>query len=717
MATVGELITSLGFTIDQSQLRRYQNISKEAVRRATAAGAAISAALFSNFIKVTASTFGDFERQLNETQAVLGVTKNAMADLENQAQKLGSTTKFSASQAAQAQTEFARAGFQTKEIIAALPATLNLAAAANLNMAQAAEISGGVLRGFGLEASQTTRVTDVLAKTASTAALTVSDLQESFKFLSGPANAAGQSLEDISTLLGIAANNSIKGTLAGTGFSEALTRLTTKKTQAELKNLGVEVQDQAGNMRPLIDIIGDVSAATANMANIQKLSTVNNIFGQTAQKSILAVMNTAPAVIEKQRKSINNATGAAGKMAAVMNQGLNAAITQLKSATEGAFIAMGREFAPVIIKIAKFITNVVSAFNQLNPNIKKFIAFLTLAGTAIGGYLATVLTIGPALTKLGSLLLGVQLKALAVPLAIGALLAGVALIVQDIITYIQGGESVLGDLVNQFPLLKKVVQEIGRFFNENKQAIKEFGFFIVEVAKEAIEGFKNFGFIIDIVKNIFAGLLTGFLAGGLLIANLVKLGFQGFGLLIDVIKNLREILVNLFTQPLEFLNGFFDAFVFGIDTVKSALQGLINVFQNIFNVVGDIVGSGADLLSGLFGGSGVGDFFNNAKNSLKSFLDTPANKIINLQAAGNIPGPGQFLPQADPSISPVNTGTGGGVNQTNQTSLNGTVINNNVTVATNAAPTEIAAANSSATNESLRSVLASTQRNFPRVLR
>lgn len=201
--------------------------------------------------------FAKFDDAMAGVAATSGASGKKLDKLRQQAKDLGSSTAFSASQAASAQQFLARAGFSANEVVEALPDTLALASAGNLELGEAADIASNALSAFGMDASETHRVTDTLAKVASTANTSVSQLGEAFTYAAPAASMFGASVEETAAMIGIAGNIGIQASTAGTGLRAGLINLTKKQQKFE-KAFGVSLTDEKNVTRNIIDILGDL---------------------------------------------------------------------------------------------------------------------------------------------------------------------------------------------------------------------------------------------------------------------------------------------------------------------------------------------------------------------------------------------------------------------------------------------------------------------------
>ena len=276
----------------------------------TGVGAIVVAigSLVSLFAKA-ANIGADFQKSLSTLSAVTGKTADELLSLNQQAKELGSTTQFTAIQVVQLQTELAKLGFTIRDIENSTPAILDLAASLEIDLASAAEFAGSVVRSFGLTTEETQRVVDVMASSTSKSALNFSALQESLKVVAPAARATNVSVEKTAALLGILANNGLKGSVAGTGLS---------KTFIELNKKGITLEEGMEKVK--------------NSTN--KLNTAIELVGQVGAKSFLSLAESGEEINQLESDFIN-ASGAAREMAEVRLDNLAGDTTKLSSAWEG----------------------------------------------------------------------------------------------------------------------------------------------------------------------------------------------------------------------------------------------------------------------------------------------------------------------------------------------------------------------------------------------
>ena len=279
----------------------------------------------------------DFEAAMSKVSSISGATGNDLQSLTDKAKEMGATTKFSATESAEAFQYMAMAGWDTKSMIDGIDGIMNLSAADGLDLATTSDIVTDALTAFGLSAKDSTHFADVLATASSSANTNVSMLGESFKYVAPLAGSMNYSIEDVSLALGLMANASVKGSMAGTSLKTALSNLAspTKSMASEMSKLGISMTDSNGNALGLRDIIIQLREKFGKLSETEKAATASTLFGKEAMSGMLAIINASDADFNKLTDNISNADGAAKQMADTLNDNLKGDITIAKSALEG----------------------------------------------------------------------------------------------------------------------------------------------------------------------------------------------------------------------------------------------------------------------------------------------------------------------------------------------------------------------------------------------
>lgn len=312
----------------------------------------------------------DFEAQMSRVQAISGATGKELEELRSQAVELGADTSFSASEAAQGMENLAAAGFETNEIMDAMPGLLDLAAASGEDLSSSSDIAASTLRGFGLAASEAGHVADVLAENANRTNSSVAETGEAMKYIAPLARAAGISMEETAAAIGIMANAGIQGSQAGTTLRGALSRLSkpTADMQQAMNELGIEFYDSEGKMLSLADQVGMLKSAMEGMTDEQKNNYLVTLYGQEALSGMLALINEGPDSLASLTAAYEECDGSAQTAAATMQDNLKGAVEELSGSAESLGIVFYDSVAGSLKEAAQSATesvnNITDAFNN-----------------------------------------------------------------------------------------------------------------------------------------------------------------------------------------------------------------------------------------------------------------------------------------------------------------------------------------------------------------
>lgn len=303
------------------------------------AGSSITA-LGASAVKVGSN----FESSMSQVAATMGITVEEIQNgsesfelLKKAAKDAGATTQFSASQSSEALNYLALAGYDAEKAVNALPKVLNLAAAGGLDLAYASDLVTDSMSALGLETDQLEGFVDQLAKTSQKSNTSVAQLGEGILTVGGTAKVLARGTTELNTALGILADNGIKGAEGGTALRNIILSLTapTDKAAGKIKELGLEVLDAEGNMRPLNEIFKDLNGTLSTMSQGEQTQVLNEIFNKVDLKSVNALLANSGERFDKLSGYIADADGAAANMAETMNDNLQGKITVLSSSLEG----------------------------------------------------------------------------------------------------------------------------------------------------------------------------------------------------------------------------------------------------------------------------------------------------------------------------------------------------------------------------------------------
>ena len=319
-----------------SGLSKMKTLASKGAAAITASLAAVSAAVIGGgtaAVKVGSS----FESAMDKVSAISGAAGDDITALTEKAKEMGATTKFSASESAEALQYMAMAGWDTEDMLDGISGIMSLAAADGLDLATTSDIVTDALTAFGLQSKDSSHFADVLAKASSSANTNVSMLGESFKYVAPLAGTMGYSVEDVSVALGLMANASVKGSMAGTSLKTALANLSapTKNMKEVMDKYKISMTDANGKALPLIDVIKELREKFGGLSESEQSAAASTLFGKEAMSGMLAIINASDSDFTKLVDNINNADGAAGSMAETMQDNLQGQITIFKSSLEG----------------------------------------------------------------------------------------------------------------------------------------------------------------------------------------------------------------------------------------------------------------------------------------------------------------------------------------------------------------------------------------------
>ena len=392
-------------------------------------------------------TFMDFEHQMSRVKAISGATEAEFALLNEKAKEMGSSTKFTATESAQAFEYMGMAGWKAEDMLDGIAPIMELAAASGEDLAGVSDIVTDALTAFGLEAKDAAHFADVLAAASVNSNTNVSMLGESFKYAAPLAGSLGYSIDDTAIALGLMANNGVKADMAGTTLRSLLTRMAkpTKESQAAMDRLGISMADDTGRMYSLSEILGqlrgsfgeinmpveefnaqvteldrqledgEISESQYNKAleeltkqaygaeGAEKARAAAMLAGQRGMSGLLAIVNSSTNDYNSLSDAIYNSKDAAHTMAEEMENNTQGAWTEAKSAVEGAAIELGEVFAPYVKEAADKVKELATAFSELDPKTQEMIA----KGVALAAVAAPILIgVGNITTAFGNMVSG-----------------------------------------------------------------------------------------------------------------------------------------------------------------------------------------------------------------------------------------------------------------------------------------------------------------------
>lgn len=435
-----------------------------------------------------------FETSMSKVSALSGATGDDLAALEAKARELGSTTTFSASQAADALGYMALAGWDTQAMLAGVGPVLSLAQAGELDLAAASDLVTDYLSAFNMTAEDTGRMVDVLAYAQANANTTVDGLGQAFKNCAANCNAAGMDVETTSAAIAMMANQGLKGSEAGTALNAVMRDMTSRMEDGSIAigDQAVAVMDAQGNYRDFADILADVEAATDGMGDAEKAAALQSTFTADSIKGLNLMLNAGAGELSSFRDDLYGCAGAAEDAAKAMTDNLQGDLAGMGSAFEELALKIYDGVQEPLRGAVQFVTgSVVPALTFLVENVD-------YVAVALGGVAAAVAAMN--FGKVASALS-------AVPKLLAGFTGGPILLVVGALTALAAGAKWAYDNVQPFreavdALAAELQNALGPVVDQAADAIGA----VLPAAMEGASGVLE-GVVVPAIES-FAGFLT-----------------------------------------------------------------------------------------------------------------------------------------------------------------------------------------------------------------
>nr|DAI52963.1 MAG TPA: minor tail protein [Caudoviricetes sp.] len=575
------------------------------------------------------SVAASFDDAMSQVQGALGGASADMDGLRNLALQLGADTVFSATESAQAMVELAKGGLTEAQIKGgALAASMDLAAAGQLNLADAAATTVQMMGSFGLGAGDATRIANALAGAANASSADVSDLTQAMSQCSAQASLAGWSLEDTAAALALFADHGVKGSDAGTSLKTMLQRLAAPTDQAAeaIAAYGLNIRDSNGKMKDISGIADELTGKLGGLSDAERDAALQTIFGSDASRAAAILMQSGSEGLAKYIAATNDAT-AAETMANAQKGELSWALENMGGAVESASIAFGTALAPAITAVAGVIGNVAEAFASLPAGVQTGIAVVLALVAALGPLLMVIGSIVAALPAIseGFAVLG---GALAIPLApAAAVVAAIAAIAAAIYAAWTTSETFRAAVMAGVDAISSKVQEICAFLAPYVQAFLDQIVSTVQVAMDTLGPI--IGAVLTVIVSTVVPILTSIMdTVAQVLATILATVTNVMAAVSTVIQGAWQIISGVFQTVLGVIlavtTGDFTMLQQG---VTSIMQGTMTAINGVMQGILSIVSGAWNAVKAVFIGvcNAVSGAISGAFNGIKSVIDSTMN--------------------------------------------------------------------------------------------
>lgn len=575
------------------------------------------------------SVAANFDDAMSQVQGALGDASADMDGLRELALQLGADTVFSATESAQAMVELAKGGLTEADIKGgALAASMDLAAAGQLNLADAAETTVQMMGSFGLGAEDATRIANALAGAANASSADVSDLAQAMSQCSAQASLAGWSLEDTAAALALFADHGVKGSDAGTSLKTMLQRLAAPTDQAAeaIAAYGLNIRDSNGKMKDISGIADELTGKLGGLDDATRDAALQTIFGADASRAAAILLQSGSDGLKKYTDATRDAT-AAETMANAQKGELSWALENMQGAIESASIAFGTALAPAVTAVAGVIGDAAEAFSELPPDVQTAVAVVLALVAALGPLL---MVIGSVVAALPAISAGLEVAggALAVPLAPAALaVAAIAAVVAAVVAAWNTCEPFRDAVTGAFDAIGSKVQEVCAFLAPYVQAFVDQLLATIQTAAEVIGPIVG-GVLTVLIATVVPILTTLMDSAGAFLANILATATNIMQAISMVISGAWSVIQGIFETVLGVIlavtTGDFTMLQQGVSNIlngltsilSGTLQGIASMFTGAWNNIKITVTGACNAVSGAISG---------AFNGIKSVIDSTMN--------------------------------------------------------------------------------------------
>lgn len=566
----------------------------------------------------------DFEEGMSKVKAISGATGSEFDALRDKAIELGADTAFSSSEVAEAMTEMAKAGWSSQQILDGMSGVLDAAAASGEELGTVSTIVADAITTFNLEASESSRVADLLTEAANAGTIDIADLGESFKNCGPMATSMGFSIEETTTALEALSTAGIKGADAGTGLKSMLSQLIkpSNSVQGAMDALGITIANSDGSMKSLSEILAEMRVAFSGLTEEEKNYYATTIAGRNGVSSMLTLLNMSQEEYDELSASMENCSGIAGETASVMQDNLNNKVEQLTGALESLAIKLADNVIPFLSDLTEKATGVVDKFTEMDEGTQQLVLTIGAIVAAAGPVLVMVGTlvektgvitkaIGELLKEGGALNKGITklvgfIGKLTAPMI--ALIALIGLVVAAIIYLWNNNEDFRNNMTNLLTQLWEQIQSTVSTITECLQQL--WNDFLKPLWETYIKPFLEqcANWLQPFIETVM-GTITGILSGAF-----------------DIIEGLVKFITGLVTGDFEMMGE-------GLGQTFGGIANVITtIFTGIWSFLSSIVSTITSVVTGAFSGlwNIVTAIFDNIAYAITHPIETAKNTISNI---------------------------------------------------------------------------------------
>lgn len=593
-------------------------------------------------------TSSTFESAMSRVQAVSGASGGELQKLSKKAQELGATTAWSASEVADGMTEMAKAGWSASDIIDGMAGVLNSASASGEDLAQVSTIVADAITGFGLKAKDASRVADLLTQSANAGTIDITDLGESFKYISPIAKTMGFSIEDVTTAISAMSMSGIKGSQAGTALRTMFARMVkpTDDVKSAMDELGIKLTNSDGSFKSLNTIVSEMRGSFSGMTDEQKTYYATVLAGQEGMSGLLSLLSLSQGEYDKLADSMNNCKGVAEDTAKTMLDNFGGQLTILKSSLEGVAIQFGEVLLPYFKNFVDWVQKVVlklrSMTKEQKEQIVKWAMFAIAIGPTVRAYGKLISTIDKLMSVFGAVpkvIRTVQKDFKLLQLGITHIQEGFALSKAgfsglgkeaSVLGSFLGGLSApmiasavaVGVLVTAFMTLWKTNEQ---FRNNMTSTFKEITASFSAFFSGISERFSALGISLESIVNVIKSVWLGFCN---LLAPIFESAFSQVSTVINTVLNVILDIVDVFIGV--FTGNWMQAWNGVKEIFSSVWEGIKASFSNVGSLLGGVANSilswFGTSLSGIW--SSITGFFTNMGSSIVNAVSSFAINVV-----------------------------------------------------------------------------------------